>query len=71
MSSLRVIQMTSQSHDDLKAAWRLATTRQARPTHVVDHDVDSLDIDTSTKDIGSDQDTFLELFEHLVTGDTV
>jgi len=39
-------------------------------THVVDDDVDSLDIDTSTEDVGSDKYTFLESLELLEPGDT-
>jgi hypothetical protein len=37
---------------------------------VVDGDVDSLDINTTTKDIGGDADTGLELLELLVALDT-
>jgi len=56
--------------------------RQVRPTHqqtlcfveeetyVVDDDVDSLDIDTSTENVGSDKYTFLESLELLEPGDT-
>jgi len=41
-----------------------------KETHVVDDDVDSLDIDTSTEDVGSDKYTFLESLELLEPGDT-
>lgn len=37
---------------------------------VVDDDVDSLDIDTSSKDVGGDEDSLLEVFEHLVSVDS-
>jgi hypothetical protein len=38
---------------------------------VVDSDVDALDVDTTTEDIGGDADTSLELLELLVALDTV
>lgn len=38
-------------------------------THVVDDDINSLDIDTTTKDVGGDEDTLLEVLEHLVSVD--
>jgi hypothetical protein len=38
---------------------------------VVDGNVDALDIDTTTEDVGRDTDTSLELLELLVTLDTV
>jgi hypothetical protein len=37
---------------------------------VVDGKVDTLDIDTTTEDVGSDTDTLVELFELLVALDT-
>lgn len=37
---------------------------------VVDDDVDSFDIDTSTEDVGCDQDSLLEVLEHLVSVDS-
>ena len=37
---------------------------------VVDGEVDALDIDTTTKDIGGDTDALVELLELLVTTDT-
>jgi hypothetical protein len=37
---------------------------------VVDGKVDTLDIDTTTKDVGSDTDTLVELLELLVALDT-
>jgi hypothetical protein len=40
------------------------------PTHVVDDDVDTLDIDTSTENVGCDKDTLLECLELLEPGDT-
>jgi hypothetical protein len=39
-------------------------------THVVDDDINSLDIDTTTKDVGGDEDTLLEVLEHLVSVDS-
>lgn len=36
---------------------------------VVDDDVDTFDIDTTTEDIGGDEDTSLESFEGLVALD--
>lgn len=41
-----------------------------RRTIVVDDDVDTLDIDTTTEDVGSDQDTLLERLEGSVSRDT-
>ena len=38
---------------------------------VVDSDVDTLDIDTTTEDISRDTDTGLELLELLVALDTI
>jgi hypothetical protein len=38
---------------------------------VVDSDVDTLDVDTATKDVGGDTDAGLELLELPVTLDTV
>jgi hypothetical protein len=37
---------------------------------VVDSQVDTLDIDTTSKDISSDTDTLVELFELLIPGNT-
>jgi len=37
---------------------------------VVDDNVDSLNIDTAAKDIRRDADTFIEVFETLVAGDS-
>lgn len=37
---------------------------------VVDCDIDTFDIDTTTEDIGGDADTCLELFEFFVAFDT-
>ncbi len=37
---------------------------------VVDDNVDSLNIDTTAEDIGTDEDTSLESFESLVAADT-
>lgn len=37
---------------------------------VVDGEIDSLDIDTTTEDIGSDAYSFVELLEFFVTFDT-
>ena len=36
---------------------------------IVDDDVDTLDIDTTTEDVGSDQDTLLERLEGRVARD--
>lgn len=38
---------------------------------VVDGEVDTLDINTTTEDVGGNTDSLLELFEVLVTTDTV
>jgi hypothetical protein len=38
--------------------------------HVVDDDVDTLDVDTTTEDVGSDQDTLLESLERRVSRDS-
>ena len=38
---------------------------------VVDGEIDTLNIDTTAKDIGSDANTLLEVFERLVALDTV
>ena len=38
---------------------------------VVDSQIDSLDIDTATEDVGSDTDTLVELFEFLVSANSV
>lgn len=38
---------------------------------VVDGKVDALDIDTTTKDVSGDADTFVEFLELLVTTDTI
>jgi hypothetical protein len=40
-------------------------------THVVDDDVDSLHIDTSSEDIGCNEDTLLERLERRVSADSV
>lgn len=37
---------------------------------VVDHDVDSLNVDTTPKDISSDQYTFLKILELLIARNT-
>jgi hypothetical protein len=37
---------------------------------IVDDNVDTLNIDTTTKDIGGHQNTLFEIFEGLVTIDT-
>lgn len=37
---------------------------------VVDGEIDALDIDTTTEDVGGDTDTLVELLELLVTGNT-
>ena len=39
-------------------------------THVVDDNVDSLDVDTSSKDIGRDEDSLLKRLELLESVDT-
>lgn len=39
-------------------------------THIVDHDVDTLDIDTTTENVGSHQDSLLERLERFVSGDS-
>ena len=39
-------------------------------THIVDDNVNSLDIDTTSKDVGSNQDSLLEVLEHLVSVDS-
>jgi hypothetical protein len=49
------------------AVWFIMTKNLA---HIVDDDVDALNIDTTTKDIGGDQDTLLEGLELLEPGDT-
>jgi hypothetical protein len=38
---------------------------------VVDNDIDSFNIDTSTKDVGSNHDTRLEVLEFLVAINSV
>jgi hypothetical protein len=40
-------------------------------THVVNDNVDTLDIDTTTKDVGGDKDTLLESLEGSVSRDTL
>ena len=40
-------------------------------THIVDDNVNSLDIDTSTENVGSDKYTFLESLELLESRDTL
>jgi len=37
---------------------------------VVDDDIDSLDVNPTAKDVSSDKDSFLEVLELRVTGDT-
>ena len=39
-------------------------------THVVDDDIDTLDVDTTPEDVGSDEDTLLERLELLEPVDT-
>jgi hypothetical protein len=40
--------------------------RPSRPdTHVVDDNVDTLDVDTTTEDVGGDENTLLECLELL------
>ena len=41
-----------------------------RRTVVIDDDVDTLNIDTTTEDISGDEDAFLKRLESGVTGDT-
>jgi hypothetical protein len=41
-----------------------------KKTHVVDDNIDSLNIDTSTENVGSDKYTFLESLELLEPRDT-
>lgn len=55
---------TTSTTDAVKV--RVGITRKI----VVDGKVDTLDIDTTTKDVGSDTDTLVELLEFLVAFDT-
>jgi hypothetical protein len=57
-------------HRRVRPTHQLISFFAMKATYVVDDDVDSLDINTSTENVGSDKYTFLESLELLEPGDT-
>jgi len=57
-------------HRQVRPTHQLIPCFVIKETHVVDDNVDSLNIDTSTENVGSDKYTFLESLELLEPGDT-